>query len=105
MHEMPFELGQTWLAVHSYDDEFGNSKSDRHDPLYSADWRFLRSLLRDPTVRTLDPYAADLFFVPTFTFYSHTGNTGCPGTDVAMAADHLKRTMPYFWDRLGLGYG
>jgi hypothetical protein len=52
-------------------------------------------------VRTLDPFAADLFFVPTFTFYGHTGNTGCPGADVAEAAHHLQRTMPYFWQRHG----
>ena len=32
-----------------------NPDHDRHDPIYSADWRFLRSLLRDPTVRTLKP--------------------------------------------------
>ena len=52
-------------------------------------------------MRTLDPNAADLFFVPTFTFLGQAGNTGCPKADVAAAAHHLQRTMPYFWQRHG----
>ena len=52
-------------------------------------------------MRTLDPYAADLFFVPIFAIYGQAGNVGCPDVDVAVAAHHLQRTMPYFWQRHG----
>jgi hypothetical protein len=52
-------------------------------------------------MRTLDPYAADLFFVPLFTSYGLTSNTDCPSPDVQVAAHHLQRTMPYFWQRHG----
>ena len=79
----------------------GERHNDRGNPMYSAEWRFLYSLLRDPTVRTLDPYAADLFFVPLFTSYGQTSNTECPAPDVQVAAHHLERTMPYFWQRHG----
>ena len=88
-------------SVHTYADKSGERWNDRGDPLYSAEWRFLYSLLRDPAVRTLDPYAADLFFVPLFTSYGQTSNTDCPHTDVQVAAHHLRRTMPYFWERHG----
>ena len=71
------------------------------DSLYSVEWRFLRSLLRDPTVRTLDPHEADLFFVPLFTYYTITGNTGTPRSDVDVATQHLNTTMPFFWQRHG----
>ena len=134
VHEMPFELGQTWLAsvpasprlwspmcahlqccgpypltpallappaVHTYADGMDERWNDRGDPIYSAEWRFLHSLLRDPTVRTLDPHAADLFFVPLLTSYGLTSNTGCPSPDVQVAVHHLQRTMPYFWQRHG----
>ena len=52
-------------------------------------------------MRTLDPNAADLFFVPTFTYLGQAGNGGCPEADVAAAVHHLQRTMPYFWQRHG----
>ena len=88
-------------SVHTYADEIGEKWSDRGDSLYSAEWRFLYSLLRDPAVRTLDPYTADLFFVPLFTSYGQTQNTNCPALDVQVAAHHLRRTMPYFGLRHG----
>ena len=109
VHEMPLETGQTVLAVNSYAQpgilnvpEKGNFQAaEKTSGLYSAEWRFLHSLLRDPTVRTLDPHEADLFFVPLFTYYTLTGNTGSPRADVEVATQHLKVTMPFFWQRHG----
>lgn len=104
VHEMPFETGQTDLALNSYQGILNFPRGNfptKGDPLYSAEWRFLHSLLRDPTVRTLDPHEADLFFVPLFTYYTPTGNTGSPRADVEVATQHLKVTMPFFWQRHG----
>ena len=106
---MPLETGQTVLAVNSYAQpgilnvpEKGNFQAaEKASGLYSAEWRFLHSLLRDPTVRTLEPHEADLFFVPIFSGYTHTGNTGSPRADVEVASQHLKVTMPFFWQRHG----
>ena len=52
-------------------------------------------------MRTLDPHEADLFFVPLFTYYTATENTGCPRADVKVVTQHLKVTMPFFWQRHG----
>ncbi len=37
------------------------------NPIYKAYELFLRSLLRDDSVRTQDPYEANLFYVPALT--------------------------------------
>lgn len=48
------------------------------DPIYSAELRFLHQLLEDGATRTTDPYEADLFFVPIFGYYTHSGNMNAP---------------------------
>jgi hypothetical protein len=72
------------------------------DPIYSAELYFLDLLLRDGGVRTLDPEAADLFYVPTFAYYGAQGNTGSARAPLDLAI-HYIRTGPYarWWERRG----
>ena len=62
------------------------------DPIYSAELRFLHQLLEDGATRTTDPYEADLFFVPIFGYYTHSGNMNAPTS--AFDKARMQRTFP-----------
>ena len=62
------------------------------DPNYSAELRFLHQLLEDGATRTTDPYEADLFFVPIFGYYTHSGNMNAPTS--AFDKARMQRTFP-----------
>lgn len=73
--------------------------------VYSTEWRFLDYLLRDTSVRTIDPEQADLYFVPTLGSLGRMpgseGRHRCTQTaHIEMLAHHVRSTYPY-WDRSG----
>lgn len=45
--------------------------------MYTADMQFENRLLRDWSVRTLDPFEANLFYIPAWN-YGWTSNGGDP---------------------------
>ena len=49
-------------------------------------------LLEDGATRTTDPYEADLFFVPIFGYYTHSGNMNAPTS--AFDTARMQRTFP-----------
>jgi hypothetical protein len=61
-----------------------------HDPTYIAYKGFMAGLLHDWTVRTENPWEANLFYVPALT-YAYSSNTG----DVV---EHLRRVMGWVRD-------
>ena len=81
MYELPQDIvrqSESWMWR-----QWGRSGGRGCDPvynrrIYAAQTHFDAHLMRDDAVRTLDPYAADLFFVPLFTSYGQTSNTDCP---------------------------
>ena len=40
-----------------------------HNELYLGFWYFLERLLNDSSIRTDDPYEANLFYVPALAYY------------------------------------
>ncbi|PNH05450.1 hypothetical protein TSOC_008269 [Tetrabaena socialis] len=58
-----------------------------HFPIYLAEQEFFTRLLNDSVVRTENPWEANLFFIPTFTYY-YIGNIGFPGQQFATVPEH-----------------
>ncbi|KAL4449411.1 hypothetical protein ABPG77_007055 [Micractinium sp. CCAP 211/92] len=69
-----------------------------HDPIYTAYQKFMDRFLDSP-VRTEDPSAAHLFFVPSFT-YSYSDNGGIANDHLAAVIHHIKHAHPW-WNRTG----
>ena len=90
------------IYVYDVPAEFGSAgfASPRHGPqgsLYWAERAFVDLLVRDDAVRTLDPHAADLFFVPLWAV-ELASNTGCAKAHVDVVIAHLRGRYP-FWNR------
>jgi hypothetical protein len=66
----------------------------------AAYWPFLEQLLRDTHVRTHDPWRANLFYVPAFT-YAFTSNGGPPHDYVRRVVRFLAAEYPALWARRG----
>ncbi|GAX80858.1 hypothetical protein CEUSTIGMA_g8293.t1 [Chlamydomonas eustigma] len=64
-------------------------------PIYRAYTHFLDQFLKDWAVRTEDPWKANLFFIPAFT-YSYTSNTGNPGPHLIRVIDYINQTHPFY---------
>lgn len=100
VYEVPVELGRLdW------------PKDVLTPDVFSSEYRFLHHLLRDGHVRTLDPEAADLFFVPMFIVGPGCDLIpacgGCPqvaGTceraRIELLTHYVRRHYPY-WERSG----
>jgi hypothetical protein len=56
-----------------------------YDSIYLAWWRFLEAFLPDTSVRTTNPWEANMFYVPALAFY-YSGNVGEPSV-------HIKRVI------------
>jgi hypothetical protein len=56
-----------------------------HNELYLGFWFFLERLLNDSSIRTDDPYEANLFYVPALAYY-YSGNIGDAG-------EHIKQVV------------
>lgn len=67
---------------------------EHHDQIYVAWKMFLRQFLTSP-VRTEDPSAANLFFIPDFV-YGYSGNTGAGNEHFHLLIDYVKHQHPYW---------
>ncbi len=56
-----------------------------YDSIYLAWWHFLQSFVNDWSVRTTNPWEANMFYVPALAFY-YSGNVGEPSV-------HIKRVI------------
>ena len=92
----------TGLAIYVYElpPDLGFSFGNLTHANYRAEDHFLKLLLRDGDVRTLDPARADLFFVPMFSVYGPARNQGCDRARVEIIVSYLRRHHPW-WDRSG----
>ena len=70
------------------------------DTLFTAELRFTDTLLRDFTVRTLDPEKADLFLVPLLSYFNAGANTVCHRGQAELALSYVRSRYP-FWERSG----
>ena len=103
-------LARSGLAIYVYDvpPALGLLQRARSKPrarqhhLYSTEEAFLSRLLEDTVgggaARTLDPEAADLFFVPTMQW--HTQGNACARASVRLMAHYVRAAFPY-WERSG----
>lgn len=66
------------------------------DKMYIAEHPFMDALLGDWAVRTEDPWEANLFVIPAYTFY-YTGNVGYPGRHWTSVFNYVRTTWP-FWN-------
>jgi hypothetical protein len=57
--------------------DFPQGGEANQDGMYTADMHFESKLLRDWTIRTLDPFEANLFYIPAWN-YGATSNGGDP---------------------------
>ncbi|KAL4449410.1 hypothetical protein ABPG77_007054 [Micractinium sp. CCAP 211/92] len=69
-----------------------------HDPIYIAYQKFMDRFLDSP-VRTEDPSAAHMFFIPAMN-YAYSGNLGLANEHLSAVIDHIKHAYPY-WNRTG----
>lgn len=69
--------------------------------IYCAYTLFTERLLADPSVRTTDPYEANLFYVPTLPYGYTMTDTGQEGAQLALRALAVVRRQWPFWDRFG----
>ena len=84
-----------WLAQ-SYELEF----TGREHANYNAFNVLFPTLLADKAVRTLDPWEANLFYIPAFT-YSVTSNLGWPHDHVRRVLRFIRAQYPALWARRG----
>ncbi|KAG2484066.1 hypothetical protein HYH03_017086 [Edaphochlamys debaryana] len=69
------------------------------DPMYTAYEYFLSFFLSDTTVRTENPYEANLFFVPALNYF-YSENVNPAGFHAADVVSYVRQTWP-FWNRTG----
>ncbi|KAG2500342.1 hypothetical protein HYH03_001917 [Edaphochlamys debaryana] len=69
------------------------------DNMYIADLAFLDQLLADWTVRTENPWEANLFYINTYTLY-YIGNIGNPTFHFSRVFNYVRHTWP-FWNMTG----
>eukprot|EP00955_Chlamydomonas_euryale_P045560 353182-Chlamydomonas_euryale.AAC.52 len=86
MYELPHSLS-TRLPL---DDDVPDEVS-----IYSSYLHFLSIFLGDWATRTEDPWAANLFYIPAFT-YSYTSNSGDPSPYVQRVMQHIRTSYPFF---------
>lgn len=84
-----------WLAQ-SFELHRRNPSTD----LYSAFIPALSTLLHDTVTRTLDPWEANLFYIPAFTFGA-VYNLGRPHDHVRRVLRFIKAEYPALWARRG----
>ena len=91
-HGGPHRSPPAALALYVYElpPDLGFNQGRRLFSLYRAEDRFLAMLLRDWSVRTLDPARADLFVIPTFNVYGPTTNIGCDRARLEIAISYLR---------------
>lgn len=90
-----YDLPETVSYLH-YRHDLGHLQ---HDDLYMAEQVFYHRLLADWAVRTENPWEANLFFVPTNTYF-YTSNTGFPYYLFQSVFDHVRTTYPW-WNMTG----
>ena len=78
------------LYVYELPPDLGFNQGRRLFPLYRAEDRFLAMLLRDWSIRTLDPERADLFVTPTFDVYGPASNIGCDRARLEIIVSYLR---------------
>ena len=66
----------------------------------SAYWPFFSNLLADSHVRTHDPWRANLFYIPAFT-YAETSNGGPPHDYIRRVLRFIQAEYPALWARRG----
>ena len=71
------------------------------DAIYSAEWRFVDRLLGDRATRTLDPAAADLFYVPVFAVDGPACNNRCDHGALELALQYVRARYGRWWSRRG----
>jgi len=86
MYDVPSEM----VFPYAYND--GGSHVFIH---YSAFLLFMSRLLGDSGVRTEDPAEANLFYVPSFTYYLHS-NLGDPSAHLLRIVRYIKAQYPWF---------
>lgn len=91
VYDLPADLGLAAFAFNAY-------KSGGGELIYLAEWHFLEALLGDRAVRTTDPDAADLYFVPTFAAQGVSSNFFCPRGQLELIVSHLRAKSTY-WRR------
>ncbi|EFJ41400.1 acetylglucosaminyltransferase [Volvox carteri f. nagariensis] len=69
------------------------------DTMYLAELLFMEQLLGDWSVRTENPWEANLFVLPTYTIY-YTGNIGFPAKHFANVFNYVRSNYP-FWNLTG----
>ncbi|KAG2453114.1 hypothetical protein HYH02_002445 [Chlamydomonas schloesseri] len=89
-----YDLPEWVVHMRSHSDEW-----PLHFPIYLAEHEFFNRLLGDWGVRTENPWEANLFYIPTFTYY-YIGNVGFPGKLFSRVVAHVRQTYP-FWNMTG----
>ncbi|KAG1660173.1 hypothetical protein FOA52_005273 [Chlamydomonas sp. UWO 241] len=64
-------------------------------PIYSAYWHFMQLMLGDWAVRTEDPWAANLFYIPAFT-YAYSSNNFDPAPHMKRVVEWVSETYPFY---------
>ena len=78
VYDLPADLGLVSFAHRIWNRSLRNG-----EVIYAAEWRFLDALLRDGSVRTLDPELADLFYVPQLGALGPGGSIGAISSRLA----------------------
>ncbi|GAX80859.1 hypothetical protein CEUSTIGMA_g8294.t1 [Chlamydomonas eustigma] len=86
MYELPHSVSSPAVEL---DDNLPDDIS-----IYSAYNQFLDAFLKDWAVRTEDPWEANLFYIPAFT-YSYSSNTGNPAPHLKSVIDYINKTYPF----------
>ncbi|KXZ50252.1 hypothetical protein GPECTOR_17g890 [Gonium pectorale] len=66
-----------------------------HFPIYLAEIDVYHRILGDTAIRTENPWEANLFFIPTHTYY-YIGNVGFPGLHFGAVFRHVREAHPWW---------
>lgn len=98
VHPIPPDPDGLAIYVYELPPDLGFTYGRHVNPNYMAETRFIGRLLRDWSVRTLNPERADLYLIPMFSVRGPATNSYCDRARVELITQHVRSRYP-FWNR------